>query len=285
MKKIAIIPNLGKENSLKEMQNIIKYLGKFSPLLFIDESYKGLFDDEPYVTFVSADALLKDCDALLVLGGDGTILSSAVLACEYDVPILGINTGHMGYLAELDTDEHEYLQCLFDGNYKIDERMMLDANVNGAKIDCLALNEVLLSKGPGVRAIKVCVYVDFLKINTYVCDGMIISTPTGSTAYSLSSGGPILDPKTHSIIITPICPHRISPRSIVVSADSVISLKILGNEDAFEGAYLANDGDKVSDLYIDDEVVIKKSQRTTRLIRLKDHSFYEILEQKFKDWS
>ena len=286
-KKVVVFSNRRNCEWVERTREIVFSLCRVGAHVCMPKDYEVAIGNIDGVLFLDSEIILSNAYAVVALGGDGTILHAATEASNHDVPILGINLGHLGYLAELDCEELEYFDKLMSGSFKIDVRSMLDFSISSTNIHDApsALNEVIISKGPGVRMIDVLVSVDGASINKYKCDGIIISTPTGSTAYSLSAGGPVLDPRTESIIITPICPHSLShmSRSIIVPDSSDITLNILSDQMSFEGAMLSCDGKAISSLDISSVVSVKKSKKITKLIRFKDRSFYEILRQKFDD--
>jgi len=227
-------------------------------------------------------------DMLLVLGGDGSIMRVAKRAAEQDVPILGINLGRVGYLAEICVDELAMLEAVLRGDYLIEHRMMLDVAVK-RQVDVLfagrnALNDAVISHGRVSRLLETEVLCDGNSLGQYHSDGFIVTTPTGSTAYSLSAGGPILDPSLGGIGLTPICPHSLTARPIIVPETSVIEIRYLSADR--ETAHLTVDGMETAELIPDDTVVIRRSEQTTKLVRLmrgRQKSFYDILREKMSD--
>ena len=198
----------------------------------------------------------------------------------YKIPILGINMGNLGFLTEIElSDLYTDLAYLKTQNYNIDIRMMLDAHVyRGSKVlkRFLALNDVVVTKGPFARLIRLKTYASDSYIDTYPADGIIISTPTGSTAYSLSAGGPIINPDMSLLLLTPICPHTLQSRSIILSEDDIIRVEFLAEHPE---VLLTVDGQQGYKLQPGDQVIVKKSNISTRLIRLKKRSFYDAKEK------
>ncbi len=225
---------------------------------------------------------IKNADVLICFGGDGTILHSSKIATRHHVPILGVNMGTMGFMAELEASELPLLANLAKGDYKIEKRMMLRVTVqnDGRELfDEMALNDAAITKGAIARVIQVSVSCDGVEASSFSGDGVIVSTPTGSTAYSMSAGGPIVEPSAHNIIITPICAHAIHAKGIVTAPWRTITIQLgkLGRRNAF----LSVDGGRAFRLNVGDTVTVRKADQETRLIRLKQTSFYEILNNKF----
>jgi NAD+ kinase len=284
LNSIALIPNTHKnlwEESTKKLAKKILSSGKN---VLIDKELKKNMKEIQGITFMEFDSLINNSSMLISLGGDGTLINLAKIAAPKDIPILGINTGNLGYLVELEINEFDWLDKIFSGNFSYDTRTMLDICVireNIAVADFLALNEALVSKGEISRLIEIEFYADNKFINSYRADGLIIATPTGSTAYSLSAGGPIIEPNTKSVVITPVCPHSLASIPIVMSSETSFEIKIKNHKD--KDIYVTADGDKHFRLFENDMVRIKKSDFTTRLIRVKDRNFYTILRQKLEE--
>lgn len=229
------------------------------------------------------EELFKISDVIITIGGDGTIIRYAKIAAKYDKPVLGINAGRMGYLANLEQNELELISKLKSEDYFTERRMMLNVSVmeNGKTIgEYVALNDAVITSGFISRIIDVSANVAGDSIN-YRADGLIISTPTGSTAYSMSAGGPIIDPLMQSMCITPICSHSLAAKPILMSANSTIKLKAFSKKRT--EIYLTIDGRKVCAVKPFTEIYIKKSPDFVKLIRLNNRSFYKTLSYKFKD--
>jgi NAD+ kinase len=206
----------------------------------------------------------------------------AKAATRHNVPILGVNIGTMGFMAELESTEMEELKRLATGDYKIDRRMMLDVTVQRDRnilFHELCLNDAVITKGAVARIVHVAVACDGVKAMECGGDGIIVATPTGSTGYNLSAGGPIVEPEAQSILITPICAHDLLSRSMVSSAERVITLELSRN--ARRNGFLSVDGGKAFKLSMGDVVTCRRSQRQTQLVRLNDRSFYDVVHTKF----
>ena len=245
------------------------------------------FSDIP-VPSCSMDELPHRSDFIVVLGGDGTLLRTARHVGDASVPMLGVNLGGLGFLTDVKEDEViATLETVLGGRYSLDERMVLHATYKQKGVQgpqsAFALNEFVVNNGPKSRMINLASYVDGKWINTFLADGLIIATPTGSTAYSLSAGGPIIHPKLHAILITPICPHILTNCPIVISDQEkirvVVQEKGIGNggECIFSG-----DGQAITSLKPGDQVEVKKARHTFRLIQPEGTDYYHVLRTKLK---
>lgn len=231
-----------------------------------------------------------DVECAIVLGGDGTIISSANDLMSRNIPILGINLGTVGFLAEIEVQHvYEALDRLFHDDYRIENRLMLRGDIRYGpehRTDRdnpygYALNDIVITRKGFSRIISLGIYVNDELVDNFRGDGVIISTPTGSTAYNLSAGGPIVIPKASVMVITPICPHSLSPRSIVVSAEDTIKVVVGKSKKTQEAeAIVTFDGQKVIELGTDDTILMRKAQYDTKLIRLNRTGIYEILRSK-----
>lgn len=284
MKKIGFIVNMRKESAPAIAQQVINWLMENDMEVYLtNETANSL---SFFNHGVKTDDLFSMSDCILVLGGDGTLLNTARIAAGKNIPLLGINLGQLGFLTELEVDKLIYgLEELKTGHYHIEERMMLESYVyrNGKIVGNFhALNDIVITKGAFARMIEMKTYVDNEFLTTYPADGLIISSPTGSTAYSLSAGGPIVSPDLDVIIITPICPHTLYARPVVISHDQ--SVRVVLVSDTGE-VMLTVDGQDGFLLKAKDEIIVKKSNLTTKLIKLRNRSFYDILREKLKDGS
>lgn len=245
----------------------------------IDKSY-----DLPHdLRFSRLDRELRDADAVICFGGDGTILHMAKTATRHKIPILGVNIGTMGFMAELESTELQQLSRLANDDFNIDDRMMLDVTVHRDRdivFHDICLNDAVITKGAVARIVHLAVSCDGVQAMECGGDGVIVATPTGSTAYSLSAGGPIVEPEAHSILVTPICAHDVASRGFVACDQRVITVELTHN--ARRNAFLSVDGGKAFRVNPDDVITVRKSELTTRLIRLKERSFYEVVNMKFK---
>ena len=223
----------------------------------------------------------SDVDCFIVLGGDGTMMRAANRLKEFDLPILGINAGTLGYLTGVEAKDAENgLERLCTGNFRVQNRMMLDAEINGQYADS-ALNEVAITRSGVSRMINLAVYVNGALLDVVTGDGLLISTPTGSTGYNLSAGGAVVTPEAKLILLTPICPQSLSSREIVVSAEDEISVEIRQNRRGPEvGAVATFDGRTAIELNTEDRIVVKQSNYTTKMVQLDERTFFEVLRSK-----
>lgn len=261
---------------------ILKESG-LNPRLCLPFEVDRTYDLPKDLRFHRLDRELNSADMVICFGGDGTILHMAKTATRRGLPILGVNIGTMGFMAELESTELDKLSCLATGDYTIDGRMMLDVTVHRDRdiiFHDICLNDAVFTKGAVARIVHLAVKCDGVDAMECGGDGVIIATPTGSTAYSLSAGGPIVEPEAKNIIITPICAHDVGSRCIVASDKRTITVNMVRN--ARRNAYVSVDGGKAFRLSMGDTVTIKKSHLETKLIRLKDRSFYDVVNSKFK---
>lgn len=226
--------------------------------------------------------VVLNSELIIILGGDGTILSVSHLPGVENVPLLGVNLGKLGFLAEVNLEElYGTLKRVITGKYKIDERFMLHASIlrNGKKsAEYLALNDIAINRAALARIISLTTCIDGKHVNTFRADGLIIATPTGSTAYSLASGGPILQPSTQAILVTPICPHTLSNRPLVVPSAAVIEVTLSPEQE--EEVYLTVDGQTGVPLHYPDCLKIKKAAQTIKLVQPFEKDYYQVLRTK-----
>jgi len=232
------------------------------------------------------EAFLKKAEIIISLGGDGTLLRAARLAALEDIPVFGVNLGGLGFLTQIGTkDIEDSLEKLYQKKYFIEERMMLECNLkrkDQQKIKkFIALNDIVIGKGAFARLVCLATYVNDYYVITYSADGLVVSTSTGSTAYSLSAGGPIVNPQIKSMLMTPICPHTLSARPLIIGENDRIKIQL---ESIDEEAMLTIDGQEGYALEYKDEVFVKKSNYVTKLITFKEKNFYSVLREKLK-WS
>lgn len=235
--------------------------------------------------YTDPDAIPEDTECVLVLGGDGTLIQAARDLFGKDIPFVGVNFGTLGYLAEIEKQTIiPALKQLMEDHYTVENRMMLDGYImrDGQKIEeDVALNDIVISRHGALRVIKYKVYVNGEYLNQFAADGIIISTPTGSTAYNLSAGGPIVSPKASLLVMTPICPHTLNTRSIILSAEDVITIELCrSRSDSREENLVSFDGDNSKRVKSKDQIVISCSRHYTRIIKLNQISFLEVLGNK-----
>lgn len=277
-KTVLIMPNLTKDNTASLMRPIIAQLGACGCRVLMDARYGGQFDGVCYAPF---EAQIMACDVVVTVGGDGTILHSAKHAVQYDKPLLGINTGRLGYLAQIEPNEIQLLSRLVSGEYAIQNRMLLEVEIDGETGISYALNDVVIFKGGLSRMLDLDIEGDGDPIGSYRADGLIFATPTGSTAYSLSAGGPIVDPAIDTIILTPICPHSLNDRSILLAAQTTLRVRsrFVNNAD---NIIVSVDGESVASLTFEKTVQIRRSDKSVQFISFKEKSFSNILSKKLK---
>ena len=287
MKKIILTPNPYRDKNFQTVREAMEILTgcgievKLCLPFEVDRSYDLPRD----LRFSRLDRELPGSDLLICFGGDGTILHMAKTATRHGIPILGVNIGTMGFMAELESSELQELRRLATGEFTIDERMMLDVTVLRDRdiiFHDICLNDAVITKGAVARIVHLSVNCDGIQAMECGGDGIIVATPTGSTAYSLSAGGPIVEPDAHSILVTPICSHDVGSRCMVTSEKRVITVSMTRN--ARRNAYLSVDGGKALRMNMGDVATIRKSGLTTKLIRLKSRSFYDVVNMKFKNY-
>jgi len=287
MKKILLTPNPYRDkdfNTVRTAMQVLRDAGADVKLCLpfdVDRSFELPRD----LRFVRMEREIQDADAVICFGGDGTILHMAKIATRYNVPILGVNIGTMGFMAELESTELSQLARLADGDFSIDRRMMLDVTVRRDRdiiLHELCLNDAVITKGAVARIVHLSVKCDGVEAMECGGDGVIVATPTGSTAYSLSAGGPIVEPDAKNILITPICAHDMGSRCIVASMHRQISVELTRN--ARRNAFLSVDGGKALKLSMGDLTQIRCSDKEIKLIRLKNRSFYDVINTKFRNY-
>ena len=285
MKTVILTPNPYRDKNFQTVRNavqILKNAGIQSKLCLpfeVDRSYELPKD----LRFSRLDRELPNAEMVICFGGDGTILHMAKAATRRGIPILGVNIGTMGFMAELESTELDKLANLAKGDYTLDSRMMLDVTVQRDRdilFHDVCLNDVVVTKGTIARIVHLQVKCDGALALESGGDGIIVSTPTGSTAYNFSAGGPIVEPEARNMIITPICPHEMDSRCIIASDKRTITVEMVRN--ARRNAYLSVDGGKAFRLNMGDVAVIKRAQMETKLVRLKERSFYDVVSAKFK---
>jgi NAD+ kinase len=281
--KIVLSPNPYRDRGLKAAQSaekILRNAGVETKMCLPFQTENG-FELPRHLEYADMKQEIKNADLLICFGGDGTILHAAKDASTYNVPILGVNMGSVGFMAELEYGELSLLSKVAAGKYTIESRMMMDVRVtHDGKVVCsdVALNDAVITKGAVARVIDLAVYGDKVLISNFSGDGIIISTPTGSTAYSMSAGGPIVEPTAENIIVTPICAHALTAKSFVLGNGRTVTAKM--GKLARKTAYLSVDGGRAVKLSAGDAVELRMSKHKTKLVRVTGRSFYEIVHQK-----
>lgn len=285
MKNVVLTPNPYRDKNFNTVRKAVEILREegIHPKLCLPFEIDHNFELPKDLRFSKLERELPNADLVICFGGDGTILHIAKAATRKGIPILGVNIGTMGFMAELESTELERLRQLARGEYTLDNRMMLDVTVHRQRdivFHDICLNDAVVTKGAVARVVHLSVRCDGVQAMECGGDGVVIATPTGSTAYSLSAGGPIVEPEARNILITPICIHDIASRCIVASDKRTITVGLAKN--ARRNAYLSVDGGKAFRLNMGDVVTIQKSRLETKLIRLNDRSFYDVVNSKFR---
>jgi NAD+ kinase len=277
MKNIGIIANVKKEMTKGVVNEIIRWTKKENIGFFLAEELVPVVGHSEAALPVME--LWQEINALISLGGDGTMLASARAVGVHQVPILGINLGGVGFLTEINSNDlTNTLNRLKKGEYFIEKRMVLESEVEGfQKLQQYALNDIVIDKGEIARLFLLHLYADDEFICSYSADGLIVSTPSGSTAYNLAAGGPIINPRMNAIIVSPICPHTLASRTILFSEKETLKVKV--ELDSRE-AGLTIDGQVAFHLKSGSSVIIRKAGHSVNLIKFRDRSFYEILRTK-----
>lgn len=281
--KIALIINLSKAEAISCAKEIaILLLGKNAEVLMLSECkqfYKGIHISY----FDTTEDLFSACDIAITVGGDGTIIHAAKYAARAEKPLVGVNVGRLGFAADVEPDEINKLVGLIDGNYTTEKRILLDVEVvkNGESNHYLAVNDAIIARGQLSKIIDLQVSLDYEEIAKYRADGLLFSTPTGSTAYSLSAGGPIIAPQMKCILMTPVCPHSLFSRSVLFSDESRICVTVKIPSECC--CVLTIDGEKNVTIAAEDKVIIRKSELDLSLISLCKCNFYKRLNEKLKE--
>ncbi len=278
MKKILIIPNKNKDKNLEVSVRVSKLLASYGAFVCVQKKYET--DLSGFATSISE--IPSDLDLIIVIGGDGSVLDASVLAIEKEIPILGVNLGKLGYLAELDVDNIEMLAKLFTGEYAVEDKMLLEASCisNGKvfKSERLAVNDIIISHDTFLGIADFRLEKSDGECVRYRADGMIFSTPVGSTAYSLSAGGPIVAHGINSILVTPIAPHSFFNRSIIFSPSD--KLKIKNNENT--ELKISVDGRLFSALNCGDECIVETSSKTLKMLSFNQNNNFSTLFKKMR---
>ncbi len=279
--KVGVVSKPHRTEFARSLEEILQWLQQRGCETLVEESVLENFGLSGY-RGVTREQMPSQVDAIIVFGGDGTILSVARAIGDNDAPILAVNLGSLGFLTEVTLDElYEALDRLLKGEHRIDERRLLDATVkrnDGSSSSFHALNDVVITKGALARIIQLDAYIDEDFMATFLADGLIIATPTGSTAYSLSAGGPIVLPSLACTVVTPICPHTLTNRPLVFPPESEIRITLTSGEDVM----LTVDGQQGVELAEEDEIVCTSSRRRIELIKPHNKSFFDVLREKLK---
>lgn len=278
--KIGLFLNPIKDGIFEYAEEVVKKLESFGAAAFIyDNHTQKLFDKKAYAD-ENINEFIKKCDVILTIGGDGTIIHLAKYAAKFSKPILGINFGRLGFVTGLERNEIDKLEILVKGEYVVQQRALLEVSAHKDNFikTFFAINDAVISKGERTKILDFSVILKGSEVCNYRADGLIVSTATGSTAYSLSAGGPIISPELDCILITPICPHSIFSKSVVFSGRDCIEITAVANFD--ESIFLNIDGNNVLDVTDFDEVSIKCAPQKAGIITFDNGSFYKRLSEK-----
>ena len=286
MKKIALITNYNIPDKLSAAMEVANRLCQYTekiliPLIHKERILRAHLHKREFC-YLDPDELYKTADMVIVLGGDGFVLDSARRAAPRGIPLLGINMGRVGYMTELEMDELDMLSLVFEGKYHLDERAMLRVEIRSekgqSKSVAYALNDAVIANGSTARIVDLQLSDHGKLVNTYRADGIVVATPTGSTAYSLSAGGPIIDPKLSCFCVTPICPHSLLARPLIFPDSAELEVKNICAREKI--LHLTVDGRATFDLFYGDSVTVTKSDKTTKLLRVKGEDFYSKIRMK-----
>ena len=279
----AVTPNIDKPNAVDITREVIHKLSSLGGSVVMHDRFAGLFSGSQ-AEFLDFPSVMKSCGMVVCIGGDGTIIHFAKHAAMENKALLGVNSGRMGFTAGLEANELDKLSRLFDGSYTTERRMMLEiTHKNGSERTLYALNDAAILKGSLSRIIDIEVRSDGRRVNDFRADGVLLSTPTGSTAYSLSAGGPVVDPGIECILMTPICPHSLFARSVIFDRNSELSVSASaphGNE-----VYLTVDGEEGIRVDESDEIIVRKAGIKASFVRFDRHDFVDVLYRKFSERS
>ncbi len=281
--KFALVVNLSKERAIKYAKKISLFLLDKNAEIAMIEDCSQYFKGIHIHYSKNITELFEYCDMAITVGGDGTIIHAAKYAAKADKQLIGVNVGRLGFAADVEPHEYEQLERLITGDYTTEERILLDVEVikeDGSK-HYLAVNDAVVARGQLSKTIDLHLTLDGDEISKYRADGLLFSTPTGSTAYSLSAGGPILAPKMECILMTPVCPHSLFSRSVLFSGESELSVHVKIPEECC--CVLTIDGEKNVPVLATDRVVIRKSDLKLKLALLHNRNFYKLLNEKLKE--
>lgn len=278
--KVALQVNMTRANAYNVAVDVCNHLESFGVTVLIDNRLSDTFKNIS-ATFLDGDSCIRESDIIIAIGGDGTIIHSAHDAVAYDKPVLGINAGRLGFLAGLEKSELDKLECIKSGDFTVDSRMRLE--VSHYEDDVLintytCLNDLIIGRGSSLRLCEIDASSNGKLLYNYLADGVIVATPTGSTAYSLSSGGPVVDTGIESLILTPICSHSLFSRSIIFKPETVIEFSVKNCENC--SPIFSCDGGNGIEITPKTRILVTKSDKYSKIIRIKSDSFSDILNSK-----
>jgi NAD+ kinase len=277
--KVVLMPNFRKKNALPTALEACDILKRLGSEIYADSSQKEELSQKAFVRYGSIEQITQLCDFVIAIGGDGTILKASRYASLYNKPLMGINTGRLGFMASMEADELENLSRLKTGDYTVEERMMLNAELvcENERTIYTALNDIVIAR-PYSKIADYDISIRGKTVSSIRADGIVFSTPTGSTAYALSAGGPIVEPQLECIQLTPICPHSLFSRTILFSATEKIEVRHFAKE--FGDIYFAVDGKENISINSKSVLSIYKSEKKLRLIDIKGNSFFDAVNNK-----
>lgn len=278
--KISLIVNKDKPLAAEAAKRVVQELEPYDVTFLSCEDCPV----EGTTVMSSAEEIIRACDITVTVGGDGTIIHNAKFAALYEKPLLGINLGRVGFVANIDPDEMDELKKLVTGEYRIQKRMLLEITVDkdGERQQFTSVNEAVIHRDAIANMVNISVELNGERIISYRADGMMFSTPTGSTAYSFSAGGPVIEPDMRCILLTPICPHALTSRQVVFTEDAVLSARV--HPESTLKCYMTVDGQNNIPISSDDMITVKKSPKALQLIILKEKNFYTLLNEKLKEF-
>lgn len=279
---VTLMPNLTREHAHETSLAICEMLHDIGVRYnFLEDCASP--EHFPNAAYISPSDMVHT-DMIIAVGGDGTMIRAAKKALPYEIPVLGVNAGNLAYLMGLEADELHMLEKLITDNYFIEEQLVIQVDIfdvsNKKVFSDLCINDAVFARGEVIKLARFDFYCDERFINRYSADGLIVATPTGSTAYNLAAGGPIVDPRVESIILSPICPHSLSERTIIFSSNSV--LKIANPDDGVRSILFSCDGSESISFAPGFTAIIKKADKKAKFLRLKDDTFLDVLHKKMK---
>ena len=281
--KTAVVLNLSKQKAITCAREIaILMLANNAEVLMLSE-YRELFKGIQITYIDNIEEMFESADIAITVGGDGTIIHAAKYSARQNTPLIGVNVGRLGFAAEVEPDETESLLRILKGDYQTESRILLDVEVikNGKSRHYLAVNDAIIARGQLSKIVDLKLSLDGEEIANYRADGLLFATPTGSTAYSLSAGGPIVAPQMDCLMMTPVCPHSLFSRSVLFSGESELSITVKIPSECC--CVLTIDGEKNVDILAEDRVIIRKSGLKLKLISLYKRNFYKRLNEKLKE--
>ncbi len=278
--KIALIPNMTRQNAPDVTKQVLEELKNLEVSVFLSDEFSDVFGKADYITYCDIENSIAECDIVITVGGDGTFIKSAKLSAEKNKPLLCVNAGKLAYLAGLESTELPLLKNVVKGEFKTEKRMMMSATIidksGGIIYHSNCLNDAVVSRCGTVRIMNLSIDCNGAHLMDYSADGVIVSTPTGSTAYSFSAGGPVIEPQIDSMLITPVCCHSFFSRSVVLRPDSILEVR----HDNSGEAMLSCDGEEPVLVPTDAVVRIEISEKKAEFIKVKNDTFIDILNKE-----